>query len=249
MFVITPFVSFAVTFLLLGIFLRWPGLLPIQDIPNERSLHTQTIPRIGGIALMAGVVLACVSFSEKGISVIVLPIVILVAISLVDDIRGVAAKWRLLAQLCATAIFVLNQSELTLLFGIPFVIAIVWMTNLYNFMDGSDGLAGGMAVVGFSVYAIAALFARQSDLAVISFSIAGSAMAFLLYNFPPAKVFLGDVGSIPLGFAAGSIGLLGWNSGAWPLWFPLLVFSAFIVDATLTLTRRLSRREKVWNAW
>lgn len=246
MFVIAPLVGLAATFLLLGMLLRWPALLPIRDIPNDRSLHTKTIPRIGGIAVTAGVTAACVFLRQQPSLVDVLPVVIVVVISLVDDIRGVPAKWRLLAHLSAAAIFVLGHLQLTFLFAIPFVLAIVWMTNLYNFMDGSDGLAGGMALIGFSVYSVAAFLAHHGDLALVSASIACSAGAFLFFNFHPAKVFLGDVGSIPLGFAAGSLGLLGWNRNIWPLWFPFLVFSPFIVDATLTLVKRISRSEKVW---
>ena len=246
MFLTAPIVGLAITFLSLGIFLRWPGLLPIRDVPNERSLHSKAVPRIGGIALTIGMALGGLFLPEKPSLLAILPVAILVAISLVDDIRGVAANWRLLTQLCATAIFVWSQLQLAAWVAVPIVIAIIWMTNLYNFMDGSDGLAGGMAVVGFSIYGVAALIGGNSNLAILSFSIVGSALAFLLYNFYPAKVFLGDVGSILLGFAAGSIGLLGWARGIWPSWFPFLVFSPFIVDATLTLLKRLFRRERVW---
>jgi UDP-N-acetylmuramyl pentapeptide phosphotransferase/UDP-N-acetylglucosamine-1-phosphate transferase len=244
--VIAPLVGLAATFLLLAVFLRWPALLSIRDVPNERSLHTKTTPRIGGIALTAGVVLSLMFLEHKVSLVVALPAAILVVISLIDDVRGLAAKWRLLCHLCAATIFVFSELQLSLLFAISFVLAIVWMINLYNFMDGVDGLAGGMAMIGFSVYGVGAFLAHFTDLAVVSFSIACSASAFLLYNFHPAKIFLGDVGSILLGFAAGSLGLLGWNRSIWPLWFPLLVFSPFIIDATLTLLKRFSRRERVW---
>ncbi|MGH8746214.1 MAG: glycosyl transferase, partial [Burkholderiales bacterium] len=72
--------------------------------------------------------------------------------------------------------------------------------------------------------------------------------AFLVRNFPPARIFMGDVGSVPLGFLAGALGLIGWNDGVWPLWFPLLVFAPFVCDATLTLLKRLARGERVWQA-
>jgi UDP-N-acetylmuramyl pentapeptide phosphotransferase/UDP-N-acetylglucosamine-1-phosphate transferase len=179
---------------------------------------------------------------------IVVPVLLLTGISFADDVWDLPARWRFLAHFVAATIFVYWGLGLVSvdIVAILMVIAMVWMINLYNFMDGSDGLAGGMAMIGFCVYGVAAVLAQRSDLAVVSFSIAASAIAFLIYNFHPAKVFLGDVGSIPLGFAAGSLGLLGWHISIWPLWFPLLVFSPFIVDATLTLLTRLSRREKVW---
>jgi UDP-N-acetylmuramyl pentapeptide phosphotransferase/UDP-N-acetylglucosamine-1-phosphate transferase len=127
-------------------------------------------------------------------------------------------------------------------------LATVWVTNLYNFMDGSDGLAGGMALFGFGAYALAAWLADDAVFVLVAASIATAAAAFLIFNFPPAKVFMGDAGSIPLGFLAGALGILGWRIGHWPLWFPVLVFSPFIIDASLTLARRVLRRERFWEA-
>jgi UDP-N-acetylmuramyl pentapeptide phosphotransferase/UDP-N-acetylglucosamine-1-phosphate transferase len=82
----------------------------------------------------------------------------------------------------------------------------------------------------------------------LAFALSGAALGFLLFNFDPARVFLGDAGSIPLGFLAGGLGLLGVVKGVWPWWFPLLAFSPFVVDATATLLRRMARREKFWTA-
>jgi UDP-N-acetylmuramyl pentapeptide phosphotransferase/UDP-N-acetylglucosamine-1-phosphate transferase len=84
--------------------------------------------------------------------------------------------------------------------------------------------------------------------AMLNFSIGGAALGFLYFNSHPAKVFMGDAGSIPLGFLAAAMGLWGWRLGHWPLWFPALVFSPFIADATVTLCKRALRREKVWQA-
>jgi UDP-N-acetylmuramyl pentapeptide phosphotransferase/UDP-N-acetylglucosamine-1-phosphate transferase len=127
------------------------------------------------------------------------------------------------------------------------VVALVWVVNLYNFMDGSDGLAGGMAVFGFGFYAVAALV-LQPTLAVAAAAVAGAGFGFLIFNHHPAKIFLGDAGSIPLGFLAGALGFWGWQHGVWPICFPALVFAPFVADATVTLARRLARGEKVWLA-
>jgi len=127
-------------------------------------------------------------------------------------------------------------------------LALAWTTNLYNFMDGSDALAGGMAVIGFGAYALAAYLFGAQTLAALCAALAAAALAFLAFNWHPARLFLGDVGSVPLGFLAGALGLQGWAIGAWPLWFPLLVFAPFMCDATLTLVKRLLRREPVWRA-
>ena len=85
-------------------------------------------------------------------------------------------------------------------------------------------------------------------LAATSLAVAAAALGFLAFNFHPARIFLGDVGSIPLGFLAGALGVVGWRNDVWPLWFPLLVFGPFIGDATLTLLKRALRRERVWRA-
>ena len=118
-------------------------------------------------------------------------------------------------------------------------VAITWMLNLYNFMDGSDGLAGGMTLIGFSCYGVTAWLAGNEPFAMINFCIAASAAAFLLFNFHPARIFMGDAGSIPLGFLAAALGIIGWMNGDWPLWLPLLVFSPFIADASVTLVKRV----------
>jgi UDP-N-acetylmuramyl pentapeptide phosphotransferase/UDP-N-acetylglucosamine-1-phosphate transferase len=122
------------------------------------------------------------------------------------------------------------------------------MTNLYNFMDGSNGLAGGMALFGFTFYGIAALIAHNDALAMLNFTIGAAALGFLLFNFHPARVFMGDAGSIPLGFLAAAMGLWGWRQDIWAAWFPLLVFSPFIVDASVTLVKRTLRGVKITEA-
>src|SRR5690606_9265048 len=116
-------------------------------------------------------------------------------------------------------------------------LAIIWMTNLYNFMDGSDGLAGGMALIGFGYYGLAAYLSNNVDFAVINLSVAAAALGFLAHNFYPARIFLGDSGAIPLGYMAAVMGILGWLHELWSLWVPLLIFSPFITDASVTLIK------------
>src|SRR4030095_6825063 len=110
------------------------------------------------------------------------------------------------------------------------------------------GLAGGMAVIGFGTYGLAAWLAGSSEFALLAWSIAAASAAFLLFNFPPARVFMGDAGSIPLGFLCGALGAYGIANEAWPAWFPLLVFSPFSVDASVAIARRVLRGERFWIA-
>ncbi len=239
--------TFFLTFFGLLILLKDPLKQLAMDQPNERSLHSKVTPRTGGLALMAGVLITWL-FSGASLYWILL-FAALVAVSLVDDMQGLAVRWRLLIQLLVCMIFLAMYPENIAWWAIlPLLLAMVWMINLYNFMDGSDGLAGGMALFGFGFYGLAAYSAGDTHFAVMSGCIAAAALAFLLFNFHPARIFMGDAGSVPLGFLAASMGLYGWQRGLWPAWFPLLVFSPFVVDATVTLLRRLLRGEKIWQA-
>src|SRR5690606_10611586 len=119
---------------------------------------------------------------------------------------------------------------------------------LYNFMDGSDGLAGGMAVIGFGAGGAAAWLAGDAALPPGHLCVAAAAAASLVFNRPPPRTFLGGAGSVPLAFLAAALGSFGWRAGCWPAWFPVLVFAPFVIDATLTLARRIARRERIWQA-
>jgi UDP-GlcNAc:undecaprenyl-phosphate GlcNAc-1-phosphate transferase len=240
-------VSFAVAFaalrLLLSRFSRF-----VLDQPNARSLHAQPIPRTGGIAVLAGTG-ASLAFGAGELWAPLALALGLACVSFLDDLYRLPTLARLLAHLAAAAgLAWLFLAPIALPLAVVLVLAITWITNLYNFMDGADGLAGGMTLIGFGAYAVAALLAGDAATLALCAAVAAAAAAFLLHNFHPARIFLGDVGSIPLGFLAGALGVLGWRNGHWPLWFPLLVFAPFVGDATLTLLRRLARRERVWEA-
>ncbi len=217
------------------------------DVPNARSMHTRPTPRVGGWGIVPVVVVVVLTLAPR-LALIALVAVMLAALSQIDDRRGLPARVRFAAHLCAVAVLlaVYPAAAPWWLVGIGFLM--VWLINLYNFMDGADGLAGGMALFGFGAYAVAASAggAAADDLVLASISVAGAAFGFLLLNFHPARLFLGDAGSIPLGFLAGAFGYWGWRETIWPLWFPAMVFAPFIADASVTLLRRLLRGEKFW---
>ena len=244
---VTPLVSFAVTWIVLTIVLRtWSDR--ILDHPNERSLHQRPVPRVGGIGVAAGIAVSVPFVSQLEWWPLWLGAFILVGISFLDDIIGLPIIGRLLVHFVAAggaaAGLLLNHTGVGWVFLA--IVVIVWMTNLYNFMDGMDGLAGGMALFGFGFYALAGVLSGHLPFAATNAAIAAAAGAFLLFNFHPARLFMGDAGSTLLGFLAACLGLVGWQLGIWTLWFPGLVFSPFIVDATVTLARRLLRGEKIW---
>jgi UDP-GlcNAc:undecaprenyl-phosphate GlcNAc-1-phosphate transferase len=241
-----PLISALITFVLILI-LASGKAGKLLDIPNARSLHSVPTPRTGGIALMAGILSGWMLLIQSMAWWIVLPTLGLFVLSLVDDMRSLTAKTRLIGHFAA-AILVPLGAGVDWPWLLPVLLLIVWMTNLYNFMDGSDGLAGGMALFGFSFYGIAGLMNGNEAFAMLNFSIGAAALGFLYHNFHPAKVFMGDAGSIPLGFLAAAFGVWGWQLGIWPFWFPILVFSPFVADATVTLFKRTRRGEKITQA-
>ena len=186
---------------------RWARRL--EDHPNERSLHVQPTPRVGGLGVMLAALPFAAFHADRGVAIVLACAAALCVLSARDDVRSLPVEVRLPAHLAAAAIAVLAleaPSSWSWWQPLIAVLAIGWMANLFNFMDGTDGLAAGMAIVGFGALAVAAESAH----------------------------------STPLAWASAA--------GAWEWWFPVLVFSPFIVDASVTLLRRMARREKFWRA-
>ncbi len=182
-------------------------------------------------------------------------------ISYLDDRRHLPVVYRMTAHLVAAGLVLYGGLAIQAvrlpgyewamagwLSAIATMLYIVWMTNLYNFMDGMDGFAGGMTVVGFGTLALFGVLAGSNGFAALNLIVASAAAGFLVFNFPPAKIFMGDTGSSTLGFLAAGMSIWGDSVGILPLWIAVLVFSPFIVDATVTLIRRLLKRERVWQA-
>jgi UDP-N-acetylmuramyl pentapeptide phosphotransferase/UDP-N-acetylglucosamine-1-phosphate transferase len=189
-------------------------------------------------------------------------ITLVTTVSLIDDRRGLPAGVRLVVQTIAAVVIIWGVGLVVSSFTVPDVVTVplkwlagpvsllflLWMTNLYNFMDGMDGFAGGMTVIGFGFLAYFGWLTGHPTMLYITTAVSASAIGFLFHNFPPARIFMGDVGSIPLGFTAGTIVLLGIRDGLFDVWVPTLIFSPFILDATVTVARRAWRGERVWQA-
>jgi UDP-N-acetylmuramyl pentapeptide phosphotransferase/UDP-N-acetylglucosamine-1-phosphate transferase len=224
-----------------GLASRW------MDVPVDRSLHAVPTPRVGGLALCTAVTAVCWAWDAMRVSgPLWASLALVFAVSVIDDKRALPAGVRLTVHLAAALTW--SQAYLGSFWAIlPACLVLVWMANLYNFMDGVDGLAGGMAVVGFAALGSIALHENHA-MALPAFVIAGASCGFLLYNFPPARLFLGDAGSVPLGFMAGAFALWGMVDGLWTHWVPAWIFAPFIVDASMTLVLRIFRRQKPWQA-
>lgn len=249
--ILMPFISFAVTFIILFVMLkkRKQGIISdiFIDIPNARSLHSIPTPRFGGIAIMAGITIA--SVTNLMFWWVLLIAIILTLLSALDDFRGLSPFVRLTGHLaCSFAFCFYALPDYPLWQMGLLALCLTWMINLFNFMDGSDGLAGGMGLFGFLAYGICAFLGQKTALFIFCMSISASCLGFLCFNFAPAKVFMGDAGSVPLGFLSAAIGILGALNGVWEIWLPVAVFSPFIIDATVTLFKRIYRGEKIWLA-
>lgn len=237
----------------------------ILDHPNERSLHARSTPRSGGLAILIAIIVSVATVSLfhplQELATITASVFMVAGVSFLDDRYSISPGYRIVAHTLAAAVilyggFYLQKLEVL---GISWqwsyvvgaavsVLYTVWMINLYNFMDGMDGFAGGMAVFGFGTLAVMGWMASHDAFFIISLIVAAASAGFLVFNFPPARIFMGDVGSSTLGLLAATLSLWGVKDGVFPFWIALLVFSPFIVDATVTLLRRIWRREKIWQA-
>ena len=187
---------------------------------------------------------------------------LLALVSFWDDRGGLPVSFRFGVQLIAAAVVVIGVGITFSFIIMPIVgsvqlgwvavpvtlLFLLWMTNLYNFMDGMDGFAGGMTVIGCGFMAYFAWKAGHEFILVSALLLSVASAGFLVHNFPPAKIFMGDLGSVASGFLCGALIILGCRDRVFDFWVPLILFSPFILDATITLIRRVWQREKIWVA-
>ena len=239
----------------------------LLDAPNQRSSHTEPTPRGGGIAIVVVVLLAATLLwlfarIDGGLALALIPGGLVVAlIGWLDDHRSTSPLLRFCVQVAAAGWAVYNlgfvaeidlggyQLHMSLVAGwVVTVVALVWMINLYNFMDGTDGIAAGQAICAGLGAALLVLMKGQAALAVLLLTIAGSSLGFLRWNWPRARIFMGDVGSGFLGYAFGVMILASLQAGAVSLVIWSLLLGIFICDSTFTLVRRLLGGERVFSA-
>ncbi|MEW6498846.1 MAG: glycosyltransferase family 4 protein [Cyanobacteriota bacterium] len=252
-------------FSLLGVYayIRFARRYHIMDIPNVRSSHSQPVPRGGGIGLLLGIGVSAALASILGVELpswpIWLGLVLVAGVGFWDDLRGeLQVPIRLLAQLCAALLVVSFSGRLTSLplpppadlslNGLGYLISVIWILavlNFFNFMDGIDGIAGSQALIT----GIALAFAVGMEGAWLGATIAGSSLGFLLLNWQPAKIFLGDIGSYSLGFMLAAAPLQYGSERASRLTMLVgLSLWMFLADASLTFIHRLFSKGRVWEA-
>jgi UDP-GlcNAc:undecaprenyl-phosphate GlcNAc-1-phosphate transferase len=250
--------------------LRCDPRYQILDVPNERSSHARPMPRTGGVAIVLAFCLGVGAAWWVGLLdaelawIILVPGVVMFLLGLADDVLSLHEGAKLLVQIVIAGGTVLIGGVLLRVVDLPGIgavslgwstvpVTIVWivgMVNVYNFMDGLDGLAAGVAVIIAGWLATAFFLNGSAALGTVALLVGASAAGFLLFNFPPARIFMGDSGSAFLGFQFAILAVLG-SGEAGPglpfLFFPLLL-GAFFADAGVTLVRRIMKGETWYKA-
>ena len=259
-------VVFVLVVLLTGVVRKLALRHELMDVPNQRSSHDVPTPRGGGLAIVAGTAVAWIAAALGGHApfdavVVLLSAGIAVAVvGFIDDRAHVAARWRLLVHLVAACIVTLWTGglghlvlpgyviELGWAGAILALLGIIWMTNLFNFMDGIDGIAGAeAATVALSAAALLWL-SGHPDQAALMAVVGAASLGFLAWNWPPAKIFMGDIGSSFLGFVLGAMAIITHANDTLDIWSWLVILGVFVVDATMTLIRRVMRGERFYEA-
>ncbi len=252
-----PLVGFVSTGILLYFYLKLSHKFHWFDKPDEdRKSHTTVIPTSAGIAFMLPIigfswVMSSVSILSS--SVLLIALVLLLVIGAYDDFRNLSVKFRLLISgvVSATAVAIFFEFEMSnVLLLTVYFLGIIWWMNLFNFMDGADGMAvlhALVALVGYSVYFLVFSADGFVYLPFLLFVIA-SLFAFLLFNFPHAKMFMGDSGSLSLSFLIAVIALFGISQGIFDEFVVIAFHLVFIIDATLTLLFRIKYKHAMTQA-
>lgn len=243
---------------------RYLGLV---DVPNERSSHARPTPRGGGLGIFIAVTLGVGFWASTVHAGLVWKYILIGAgavalVGLWDDIRSVSALWRFSVHLFAAVLLCFafpNNLKIQLLSAVSFgglpafwlsCVGVVCLINMFNFMDGIDGLAASEAVFvtggGASIFALTGY--AHTPVGVVCVLLAAASAGFLLVNWAPARIFMGDVGSGFLGFAIAAVALWAMVEQLTPFWTWVILGGAFVADATVTFFRRLFRGENVTSA-
>lgn len=255
------------SWLLTGVLRRYALANSLMDVPNNRSSHLVSTPRGGGVAIVLTFLIGLVFLRQVRVLDDSTFVAFLVAglcvaiIGYIDDHGHISARWRLLAHFSASGwiLFCLGGLPPLIFFGFEFdfgwighllaAMALVWLLNLYNFMDGIDGIAGFEALSSSLVVGLLFLFVLDDrGLSYLHLLMSASVLGFLVWNFPPAKIFMGDAGSGFIGLILGAFAVYSAHITPQMFWVWLIMLGVFIVDATYTLIRRLIRGDKVYEA-
>jgi Fuc2NAc and GlcNAc transferase len=247
----TAVLSFVVSYVSVRVAIAYANRRGMLDAPGRRRSHSLPTPRGGGIGIVLGVLIGApfamlflpVSPGPAITAAFSLAVIAVAAIGWLDDHGSLPIRPRLLIQLAATLLMCLAVAAYTstLLWAAPLLVAGVWCINLYNFMDGIDGLAAQQAMFFGVAFAALAWSAGSPALAGAGLALAGAATGFWCFNRSPAKIFMGDVGSATVGLIVFALTAMLWAFRTNLLWPALIFSSSFVIDATLTLLVRMLR--------
>ncbi len=260
--------AFCISYLLTGAILRFSLERRLFDIPNDRSSHVIPKPRLGGVAITISfyvtfATMLILGFKPFASSTILAGAlgggVVIAAAGLLDDLRGLDSRIKLLVQFAAAGVAVASGVVLRE-FGVPLIgsvelgplavpATILWIValiNFYNFIDGIDGLAAGIGLIASAFFYYISGMAGAAGLRSVYVVLAGSSFGFLRFNFPPARIFMGDMGSTFMGYVFAILSVVGQGMGI-PAFITVLLLAGVLGDAALTLLRRALRREKLFS--
>lgn len=256
----------ACSLLMTGLLRRYALARNVVDVPNARSSHQRPTPRGGGVAIVLSLLAVLPIAVSLGLLafestlLIALAGLLIAIVGFIDDHQHIPAGWRLLGHFSAAGLVVWACGGLPALsfFGVTIdlglsgdlltVVAVVWLINLTNFMDGIDGIASVQTMSLAGVMALLPLLAGHAGPAILPLFMLVAIAGFLYWNYPPARIFMGDAGSGFLGLMMAVLILQAANQDARWFWCGVLVYGYFIVDATYTLVVRLSRGKKLYEA-
>lgn len=267
-------ISLVLTLLFTPMAKRAAFLLNAIDKPSDRKVHTGSMPRLGGLAIfigffsaaVIGLVIALIRHMKLNYTALIgilLGAIVILIVGMIDDMKSISPVKKLILQICASLVpimfgvqitFISNPVTGILLLGylsVPVTILwIVGITNALNFIDGLDGLASGAAAIAAITLFIVAVRIHQPGAAILMIALAGSTIAFLRYNFNPAKIFLGDSGSLFLGYMLASCSVIGVlkSSMILALLIPVFIMGVPIFDTASVIMRRMRDGKHIFDA-
>lgn len=263
--VLSALTAFLVTVGLTPAAARLAHAIGAVDRPSGRRIHRLATPRLGGIAIVAGFLVPAIFFLpvESATRALLVGAVLIATLGLVDDVWGLDPATKLIGQVACAAVPVsagLTIDHITIPFlgvgdlGVAqYPLTVLWfvaLVNMINFTDGMDGLAAGVAAIGAVTFAILAASLDRADPAILAAALAGAAAGFLVFNFHPARVFMGDGGSMFLGFVLAGVAISGVmkSAAAIAVVAPLVILAIPIFDTSFVILKRLKRGLPIYSA-
>ncbi|WP_078555844.1 glycosyltransferase family 4 protein [Bacillus alkalicellulosilyticus] len=263
-FIVAFCIAFSISLLLTPAVIKFAKHFKFMDKPNQRNVHITPIPRLGGVSIIVGAAIGFIYLSPQSdyISHIIAGALVIIVTGIVDDKYSLDAKIKLVLQLVAATI-VVSSGLIIQSIHFPYIgdiqlgvfsyaITIIWIvaiTNAINLIDGLDGLAGGVAIIALTTIVIMGIIDPANHAVVIGMSVIliGSTLAFLLFNFHPAMIFMGDTGALFLGYCIAIISILGLFKSVTLFSFviPVIILAVPIFDTVFAIIRRILNQQKI----